>query len=141
MSEAYRELPTRCPACSTLMEARILEGCTVDVCPSCKGLWVDWFDGDLLDVARQTGPLSHREPVAFDPTRAACPRCLRPMSVGNVEGLAALLVRCGECGGTFVPRAAFGDLLDHAMGDTSGMDPEPEGVFARLVRVLRSLIG
>ena len=140
MSEAYRDLPARCPACSTLMEARILEGCTVDVCSSCRGLWGDWFDGDLLDVARQTGPLSQRAPVLFDPARAACPRCLRPMTFGNAEGLATMVLRCGECGGTFVPRAAFADVLAYAMGDTSGFDPEPEGVFARLARVLRSMI-
>ena len=140
MSEAYRDLPARCPACASMMEARILEGCTVDVCPSCRGLWVDWFDGELLDVARQTGPLSHREPVAFDPRNAPCPRCLRAMTFGNAEGPATLLLCCGECGGTFVPRAAFADLLSSAMGDVSDLEPEPEGAFARLVRVLRSML-
>ena len=138
MSEAYRDLPAKCPACSTMMEARVLAGCTVDVCPSCRGLWVDWFDGELLDVARQTGPLSHRPPVAFDPTAAPCPRCLRPMTLGSVEGI--LLVRCAECGGTFVPRAAFEDLLTYAMEDVAHVAPTDESAFTRLLRVLRSMI-
>ncbi|CAN5536622.1 hypothetical protein BH09MYX1_BH09MYX1_47340 [soil metagenome] len=132
-SEADREQGARCPACREMMAQRVLEGCTIDVCGRCRGLWIDWFDGELLDVTRQTGPLSHREPVAI-PSDAGCPRCQRALEWGNPH----TLLRCGECGGTFVPRAAFDEVLVFALEDTPA--DEPETAWHRFLRVMRAVL-
>jgi Zn-finger nucleic acid-binding protein len=134
LSEAYRDQGARCPACNDMMEQRILEGCTIDVCARCRGVWIDWFDGELLEVTRQVGPLSHREPVAI-PQGAPCPRCQRPLAWGKPH----TLLRCGECGGTFVPRPAFDELLTFALEDAP--QAEDESTLQKLVRVMKALVG
>ena len=103
----------------------------VDVCTACGGMWVDWFDGEVRQVAtsvlageaerasRETSPTSslRNENVAT----GACPRCMRQLaveryvvrvdvgprsaertSVSTTTG--ADLLRCEECAGVFVPR-------------------------------------
>ena len=131
--DAYRDQGARCPACREMMEQRILEGCTVDVCGKCRGLWVDWFDGELLEVTRQMGALSHREPVAI-PQDAGCPRCHRALAWGTPH----TLLRCGECGGTFVPRPAFDELLGLAHEELGAPQGE-ESAWQRFLRVLRAI--
>ncbi len=134
-SEAYRDKGAMCPACREIMEQRMLEGCTVDVCARCRGLWVDWFDGELLHVTRQTGPLSHRAPVAI-PSDAACPRCQRKLEWGKPH----TLLTCGECGGTFVPRPAFDDILALAL-EEAPVEGQEETAWQRFVRVMRAMVG
>lgn len=131
MTDAYRDQGARCPACQLMMEPKILEGCTVDVCSRCRGLWVDWFDGELFQVTREVGALSQREPVALPPD-APCPRCHRKLEWGKPH----TLLRCGECGGTFVPRPAFDEILALAMEASAGDEGRPVHPFVRLLRAL-----
>ncbi len=35
-------------------ERRVVEA-LVDVCPTCLGLWIDWFDGDIAHLTREAG--------------------------------------------------------------------------------------
>jgi Zn-finger nucleic acid-binding protein len=41
----------RCPGCGDPMSVVPLP--EADVCPSCAGIWVDWFDGEIGAVARR----------------------------------------------------------------------------------------
>jgi Zn-finger nucleic acid-binding protein len=146
MNEEYRTPLLLCPACSVEMEARQLADATVDVCPGCKGLWVDWFDGDLAQVAFQAAPLSipSAPAPAMAASRAACPHCERALALQPYGPDGQSFWRCSECVGTFVPRSTFETLLDIA----ARPDPDPEppqtdeqtGALARLLKVLSGLL-
>lgn len=43
----------RCPKDETLMKAMHFATCEVDVCPTCKGLWLDW--GEYEKIIRRMG--------------------------------------------------------------------------------------
>jgi len=107
----YRDQPLKCPTCEVVMEPRVLSGSTVDTCPKCRGLWVDWFDGDLLLVVKETAPLSIRESIDVDRSSALCPRCTMPLASELFEQ-SIRLYRCADCAGCFVPREAFTLLLE-----------------------------
>jgi Zn-finger nucleic acid-binding protein len=55
----------------------------VDVCPSCAGIWVDWFDGEIGAVARRVRGATEDQavPVPLSSMRnevvatGGCPRC------------------------------------------------------------------
>ncbi len=136
----YRDAPLKCPACAEMMEERVLSGSTVDTCPKCRGLWVDWFDGELLSVIKETAPLSMRPPIAIDPTMAICPRCAQPLTV-ETFGNAIMLLRCADCAGCYVPRASFTALmeLDLPAHSVHSADVEKQGAFTRLRSTIRKL--
>jgi hypothetical protein len=111
-----------------------LAGAEVDVCTSCGGVWVDWFDGEIKRVA--TAVIASEPQRISRPSAAtsslrneaiatgACPRCTRQLvveryvvkadvqsnsgetrtSVSQITG--ADLLRCEDCAGVFVPRAS-----------------------------------
>jgi Zn-finger nucleic acid-binding protein len=115
------------------MEQRTLEGAMVDTCTQCRGLWVDWFDGELVAVVKETAPLSFRAPVEL-PESGACPRCARTLAFETFAGHVVLL-RCADCGGCFVPRASFNVLLD--LDARTDADEEKRGALARLLLAIR----
>jgi len=137
----YRDPPARCPACATPMEPRLLYDAQIDVCPACKALWVDWYDGDLRDVAVQAAPLSDpvRPGVATTPA-GGCPRCQSRLARERLRDTAASVFRCGDCGGALVPRSQFPDLLAWAQAEPEREGVPARGVIARLVAILRALI-
>jgi Zn-finger nucleic acid-binding protein len=92
------------------MDRRQAQEAEVDVCGSCRGLWIDWFDGDAWTVASDALPLSERAPVVL-PQGASCPRCEGPLSPGRHANTGPVVLRCAECFGTFVPRASLPQLL------------------------------
>ncbi len=138
----YRDAPLKCPACGDALEPRLLSGSTVDACPKCRGLWVDWYDGELLSVVKETAPLSFRPVVTMDREDAKCPRCTQPLTAEMWNG-AAVLYRCADCAGCFVPRESFTSLmeLDLPAPSVHGADVEKAGSFAKLLLTIRRLFG
>lgn len=105
----------RCPGCAEAMTPHALEECEVDVCTSCGGLWIDWFDGEVrrvtTDALDAELPASEAPPIRNEPAAAgACPRCTRQLTRERyaIDGQAtgADLLRCEECLGAFVSRSA-----------------------------------
>jgi len=138
----YRDPPARCPACATPMEPRLLYDAQIDVCPACKSLWVDWYDGDLRDVAAQAAPLSAPPPGqggAGGPA-GGCPRCRSLLTREPLPATPAHVLRCGDCGGALVPRSQFPDLLAWAQAEPEREGVQKRGVIARLAAVLHALI-
>jgi hypothetical protein len=116
------------------MNIELLAEAEVDVCGSCGGMWVDWFDGEVKHVAtellktesergsRPGAPVSTLRNEAF--ATGACPRCSRQLAVERYVVKANLafsplgertsvstttgadLLRCEECAGVFVPRTS-----------------------------------
>jgi len=138
----YRDTPLTCPTCRIVMEQRMLSGSTVDTCPTCRGLWVDWFDGELVAIVRETAPLSVRD-APHAPLAGNCPRCTQPLTKETVRGEIALL-RCADCGGCFVPRKSFTMLLEldlPAYSRAADVDAKKLDTLTRLVLAIRKLFG
>jgi Zn-finger nucleic acid-binding protein len=136
----YRDAPALCPSCVVMMSEKNLYDAVVDVCGDCHGVWVDWFDGDLGHVIEQVAedPRSTR-PLAETKNGGACPKCqARLMPENRADGV--LLLRCGDCGGAFVPRASFMPLIALAHQEPEIPAQKSSSVFARLVAVLNSLL-
>jgi Zn-finger nucleic acid-binding protein len=142
---SYRAGLLRCPACGEGLEPVAHGDETVDVCPACAGVWVDWFDGAIHDVARAVG--SHRPRGVSSPApHHTCPRC----TVTLVHELAVAVAgsgleqpwveRCGDCGGAFVPKASVGLFATTAAPEAPELAPEA-GLWARLATALRDLFG
>lgn len=136
----YREAPALCPSCNVMMIEKNLYDAVVDVCGDCHGVWVDWFDGDLGHVIEQVS----EDPVSTSPNRetksgGACPKCqARLTSENRADGVS--LLRCGDCGGAFVPRASFMPLIALAHQESEFTAQNSPSMFARLVAVLNSLL-
>lgn len=115
------------------MAAEVIGEAEVDVCSACGGMWLDWFDGEIRQIAtsvlegeaarssRPAPPTSSLRSESL--ATGACPRCMRQLaveryvvrvdvgprgaertSVSTTTG--ADLLRCEECAGVFVPRTS-----------------------------------
>jgi Zn-finger nucleic acid-binding protein len=114
------------------MDPRAIDDAAIDVCPTCSGLWVDWFDGELRTVAVSVGDLAI--PTApFDAHPEGCPRCRRPLAPERWGRDEVELLRCAECAGAFVPRASLDALA------ASRPDEEPDSAWQRLFAIIRRL--
>lgn len=143
---AFRGGALHCPACASPMDERALSGATVDVCPSCQGLWLDWFDGDVATLVRETG--SPRTYVATGASggSGACPRCSVHLRAGalpidDAEGnnVGPEVLRCDDCQGVFVPRSAAEILL--GLGLRTSLVVNQPSFFERLLQALSELFG
>lgn len=92
----------RCPACAGAMRALVVEGVEVDLCPACRGLWLDRGELERLGL-----PLPAHRPDGGGPARA-CPRCASRMDRRDARGARAEL--CWGCGGVFLDAAQLREL-------------------------------
>ncbi len=125
------------------MDERQVEEALIDVCPTCHGLWLDWFDGDTLSLTYGVMPLSMRAPIAM-PADATCPRDTTTLEARSHEGGGPLVYRCGECHGTFVPHAAAEALLEWSPPPSTkpaAEEDQERTILERLVTVIRSVFG
>ena len=139
---SYRREPLRCPQCGSVMQERETAHAVVDVCGQCSGIWVDWFDGEMVQVAKETGTLPSALPHTVDGGSGQCPSCRAPLAVMRYldEERGARVLRCGDCAGAFVPRSSLSDLLSMSPADVAQPDDDP-GLLERLTARLRSLFG
>jgi Zn-finger nucleic acid-binding protein len=125
------------------MTARAVEESTIDVCENCGGVWLDWFDGEAPELARQAAPLPSIDVAPPPLSRQACPRCVAPLRHELFLGRGPGVFRCADCMGLFVPRASFDDLLEieptHA--DEPPPSEHPRGWPARMLARIRGLLG
>lgn len=126
-----------CPACAALLEPASVGGAIIDVCPACAGIWADWFDGELTRVAGGTH-LSSSVAIASGGS-LACPRCQKPLAGEGFLETGATLLRCEDCSGAFVPRAAMAVLVN-AQYAAASAEGEENGL-AKLVVLLRRWLG
>ncbi len=144
---SYRAGLLRCPACGEGLEPVAHGAETVDVCPACAGVWVDWFDGAIAEVSRAVE--SHRPAGSSRPLpQHTCPRCTAPLIHELSGGDAAQgalgepwVERCGECGGAFVPKEAVGLFATAPAPDDGSEAAGAAGLWGRLATALHALFG
>jgi Zn-finger nucleic acid-binding protein len=124
---SYREAALTCPGCADLLEPKEVGEAIIDVCPTCAGIWVDWFDGEL-EVMVKGADAAPRGEDREAQGACACPRCGRALDPEVYLGSGVPILRCGECAGAFVSYASASALIKLE-----------SGVLARLVAALRSL--
>jgi Zn-finger nucleic acid-binding protein len=135
---AYRASAPLCPSCHQALEAHVIDApnAVVDLCKRCGGVWIDWEDGDLTELAREVPPAPTR--VIPRSGTGACPRCNRRLAVELFLGTAEVL-RCGECAGAFLPYASIGKIAASTPAEARDTPDDP-GAWARLIGALRRLL-
>jgi Zn-finger nucleic acid-binding protein len=116
------------------MDVRLAGEAEVDLCPTCQGLWVDWFDGELSEVVRASAPVPPDSGRSLTSSQPVCPRCTRPLTFEPVPATLSFIQRCGECAGAFIPRGSFDDVIGHVE-----QTPEPTDILTKLLLVLRAI--
>lgn len=124
---SYREAALACPSCGDLLEPKDVGDSVIDVCPTCAGIWVDWFDGEL-DAMVKGAEAAPRGEDREGRGAFACPRCGRALDDETYLDSGVPILRCGECSGAFVSYAS-----------ATALTRSPDGILTRLVTVLRSL--
>lgn len=132
---AYRASTPLCPACHLALEPHTTEGSSavVDLCKRCGGVWIDWEDGDLTTLTREVPPAEARAIPTNGPGQ--CPRCRHTLAVEVFLGTAEVL-RCGECGGAFIPYPSIGKIAASTPADARDVTDEA-GSWSRALRALR----
>ena len=120
--DTYRDQPARCPVCGMTMAVRDAKGTSVDVCPACGGLWLDWFDGDPVRLARRVADEPRVQQAKHEEGR--CPRCLVPLAPEEFREVGPQVYRCGQCFGLFVPGAAVELLAAQRAEPEATSDPK-----------------
>ncbi len=137
MTTGYRESALACPGCREALDPHEVHGATIDVCAACGGIWVDWFDGDLVQMVRGAPPVTG----AHAPDRegsAACPRCRRALDWERYQDSRAEVMRCCDCAGAFVPHASVPAIVELAPQDA---ERAPLDAFSKLALVLQRWLG
>ena len=124
----YREAALACPSCADLLEPKEVGESVIDVCPTCAGIWVDWFDGEL-DAMVKGGRSAPRDEDREGLGAGACPRCGRALDAELYLDSGVPIRRCGECSGAFVSHAS-----------ATALTKIESGLLARLVAVLRRFL-
>src|SRR5262252_10729200 len=137
MSE-YREPRLVCPTCATPLEPREVGDAVVDLCPGCAGLWIDWFDGELVTLARKAPTIVAEGSKSRGGGANECPRCRSKLHDETFGGAEVHILRCGDCAGAFITR----DACDRLIGErttTIGEGPD-ESWLEKLVAALKDLL-
>lgn len=122
-----------CPACAQPLVVVEREGIELDWCLSCRGLWFD--EGELEILADKAGRRLEAEDIGVrsgagrSETARICPRCGKRMEKAVVVGLEPVLVdRCPEHG-IWLDRGELGRIL----GQLAEADGRDEAVVMRFL--------
>jgi len=103
---------------------------TVDRCPLCAGVFVEYFDGDPSAIARRmadAGSLDQAmRPLEREPI---CPDCDQGLVLLPYLDDTKPLWRCQGCAGAFLTPG----MLDH-LADYRWSEREPPGLLSRLLK-------
>jgi len=138
---SYRAATVRCPGCGDALEPYALGDAEIDVCPSCRGIWLDWFDGEVTSLVRKARKRPELGTAggsagATGARTPCCPRCAEALTIDFVHGVG--LLRCRSCIGVFVERQNVATLAD--VTPPTEREPSEAWDLARLVRRLRAFL-
>lgn len=97
-----------CPLCACRLEETDFRGEAIDVCPRCRGMWLDRPQLEKLTSARsalldETVPYAYvRGPMETRTAYLPCPRCRGLMVRVNFRGVSGVIIDwCGDHGAWF----------------------------------------
>jgi hypothetical protein len=131
---SYRENALFCPACATAMEERTTEGAMIDACPSCGGVYLDWFDGEPQIALSGWEPTTHARPSARR-LSGPCPKCGGGLEGEELVPTGAIVFRCVSCAGFFATEAAAKMIAGH----TEPLPSETPSVLTQIIESLKIL--
>jgi uncharacterized protein len=103
-----------CPACRTPLIVVEREGIEVDCCPTCRGIWFDEGELELLgESAGVTMSPSSLFAAGGRPGRRRCPRCsvrMELLDAAELQGRSVEVDRCPEHG-LWLDRGELGRIL------------------------------
>ena len=113
-----------CPACQKAMITAELHEVEVDYCASCRGIWLDAGELEILlgDPKQADTILSSFQPVAAEnhPSRK-CPICGKRMEIVDTDGTGTVLLdRCRRHHGLWFDRGELPAILQRAPLDSNG---------------------
>lgn len=127
-----------CPDCGALLVARLHEGITLDVCPSCAGVWFEQGElkaliqqdpSSLLQLEEKVQPKEVR-PLGSPPAARQCPNCADPMVRYRYLGVSSVeLDACPRCKGIWVDDGELARMLQalqEAEGEADREAIQPE---------------
>jgi Zn-finger nucleic acid-binding protein len=98
---AYRSMQLECPACGGPVDETTIADTNVQVCPRCRGVWVESPTWEIAAVAREVAVVQNEAPPSS--RRTSCPRCEEPLAFHSVAGIDFFVHRCSTCRGIFIP--------------------------------------
>jgi Zn-finger nucleic acid-binding protein len=105
----------------------------VDRCSTCGSVFLDYFDGEPAEVAREVERAGiHRPGVA--PAAELCPACRIPLRLVAYLDEGPEIYRCGGCGGAFLTPVQLGMVADFRPRAPAEKKP-------RLLELLDRLLG
>lgn len=121
-----------CPICSVLLIPQTHLGVTVDVCPTCAGIW---FDADELNRLYHMDPLifptieQRYQPVVErynPPWERLCPACREPLYRYHYLYTSSIeLDGCDQCGGVWVDHGEL-SKMEQVLRDAKVAELPPE---------------
>jgi Zn-finger nucleic acid-binding protein len=142
----YRETARSCPACASPMrevELRLRDGGStgIDLCDSCGGVFLEFFDGEPVALSRRLLPALH--PTRPDaPSLGAelrCPDCRTPMVEQPYLHRGPHIARCESCMSVFATRAQLQELAGFRIPEDGGAQPTwADAMAGRLAGMFRS---
>ena len=103
--EDYRHAPIRCVICGATMDRLQRGDAVIDRCPTCGGMWIDWYDGDAVGVLQG---LPESGGQVEGQRSSECPRCRGALLPEPFRDDGPEVFRCNQCFGMFVPGEAVG---------------------------------
>lgn len=112
-----------CPVCNVPLIAVEREQVEVDYCISCRGLWFDGGElqvlGEKLGLPLDPAGMFDRPAVTTEKTRS-CPRCAKKMLKNErASNRRVITDLCPSGEGVWLDRSELGALLDH-IAETRG---------------------
>jgi uncharacterized protein len=130
----------KCPRCSTLLKAEEYDGVQIEVCPDCKGEWLQ--AGELEKIAEhheeeftesEIASLDGVNKEIFTKTETEhdelhCPECedveMKHFNYGDTSGL--ILDKCPDCGGIWTDRGQLEKVEELVDGWKSYLEQDTE---------------
>ena len=109
------------------VELRLRDGGTtgVDLCDSCGGVFLEFFDGEPVALSRRLLPALHpaRPEAPSVGNEPLCPDCRTPMVEQPYLRRGPSIARCESCMSVFATRAQLQELAGFRIPDDGGAAP------------------
>jgi len=132
-----------CYKCNTEMKKQVKQDVLIDACPTCKGVWLDAGELEMLAGGKQKSKdeiLSEakreiiRDKGRLMVTCEMCPKCqIEPLAQKFVEGVE--LDYCRKCGGLYFDWSELEKVLARKASSEKGTF---KSFFSEIFRTVRS---